>query len=188
MNRHLANWMIIILLASFTISAHLCTAASRYKENEIKAVLIYHFAKFIDWPPMAWNDATSEFTLCIFGTSPLESALSTIRGKAVRGRSLVIRQVSHPTQLKTCYTLFISASALTSAVHMLAYAKTLPIVTISDSVGFVRMGGMFSFVRSHNTIGFEVNPEAARCVGLRIHSKLLRLAKTVVRSNVERCD
>ncbi|ETX05208.1 YfiR family protein [Candidatus Entotheonella palauensis] len=186
MNRHLANWMLVILLASFTISAHPCAAASRYKEDEIKVVLIYHFAKFIDWPPAALSDATPEFTLCIFGTSPLESALATIRGKPVKGRPVVIRKVSRPAQLNTCHTLFIGASALTSGTHMLAYVKNLPIITISDLTGFACMGGMFNFVRFNDTIGFEVNPKAARRVSLTIRSKLLRLAKTVVRCNVER--
>ncbi|WP_089718053.1 YfiR family protein [Candidatus Entotheonella palauensis] len=183
MNRHLANGMLIILLASFTISAPLCAAASRYKEDEIKAVLIYHFTKFIDWPPTALNDATPEFTLCTFGTSPIESALATIRGKAVKGRPLVIRKISRPQQLKTCHTLFIRASALKSATQILAYAKDLPIITISDSAKFACMGGIFSFVRSDDTISFDVNPKAARRVGLTIRSKLLRLAKTIVRCN-----
>ncbi len=186
MNRHLANWIMITLLASFTISAHLCVAASRYKEDEIKAVLIYHFAKFIDWPPTSLSRTHHEFTLCIFGTSPLESALATIRGKPVKGRPLVIRHVSRPAQIQTCHTLFISASAFTSATAILAHAKNLPIVTISDLAGFVRIGGMFNFVRTNDTIGFEVNPETARRVGLTIRSKLLRLAQTVVRSNHER--
>ncbi len=185
------NWTVIALLALFMMSAHLCVAASRYKEDEIKAVLIYHFAKFIDWPPEAlpptsFGEVTPEFTLCIFGTGLLDNALATIRGKPVKGRPLVIRHVNRPAQLQTCHTLFISASAFALADPLLTYAKNLPIVTISDLAGFARMGGMFNFIRSNDTIGFEVNPEAARRVGLTIRSKLLRLAITVVRSDVER--
>ena len=37
----------------------------------------------------------------------------------------------------------------------------MPILTISDMAGFTRMGGMFNFVRSKDTIGFEVNRDAA---------------------------
>ncbi len=149
-------------------------------------VLVYRFAKFIDWPPVAERDLNSRFILCIFGPGPLERALATIRGKPVKGQPVVIRHISSATQLRTCHILFVSASAFASATPLLAYAKYLPIVTISDLAGFVRMGGMFNFVRANDTIGFEVNPEAARRVGLTIRSKLLRLAQTVVRSNVER--
>lgn len=186
MSRYLANWMMVILLASFTVSTHLCVAASCYKEDEIKVVLIYHFTKFIEWPPEALRDTDADFTLCIFGVNPFGGALTTIQGKSVKGKPLVIQHVNRTAQLNTCHILFISTSESVYMAQILAYVKTLPIVTISDLAGFARMGGMFNFVRSRDTIGFEVNPRAARRAGVTIRSKLLRLAKTIIRGDVER--
>ncbi len=187
MIRYLAIWVtIMILLFSFTMFPHLCSAASRYKEDEIKVVLIYHFTKFIEWPPEAFSDANAGFKLCIFGANPSEDALTKIQSKLVKGKPLVIQRVNHTAQLNTCHTLFVSASEALHVAPILAYVKTLPIVTISDLNSFTRMGGMFNFVRSKDTIGFEVNPKAARRAGVTIRSKLLRLAKTVILSDIER--
>lgn len=82
--------------------------------------------------------------------------------------------------------LYVNASEAVHMASILAYVKTLPIVTISDLAGFARMGGIFNFVRSKDNIGFEVNPNAARRAGVTIRSKLLRLAETVIQGDVER--
>lgn len=187
MSRYLANWILIILLASLTMSTHLCVATSRYEEDEIKVVLIYHFTKFIEWPPEAFSrDANTEFALCIFGANPFGNALANIQGKPVKGKRLVTQRVDRTVQLNTCHMLYVNASEAVHMASILAYVKTLPIVTISDLAGFARMGGIFNFVRSKDNIGFEVNPNAARRAGVTIRSKLLRLAETVIQGDVER--
>jgi hypothetical protein len=45
--------------------------------------------------------------------------------------------------------------------------------------GFARQGGVIGFRLDGNKVRFDVNVEAARQSGLRISSKLLRLARVV---------
>ena len=50
-------------------------------------------------------------------------------------------------------------------------------LTVGESTGFASRGGVIGFFRDGTRIRFEINRTAAREVGVRISSRLLRLAK-----------
>jgi preprotein translocase subunit Sec61beta len=51
------------------------------------------------------------------------------------------------------------------------------VLTVGESEAFARQGGMIRFFEEDNRLRFEINPTAAEKVGLRISSKLLKLAR-----------
>jgi hypothetical protein len=55
----------------------------------------------------------------------------------------------------------------------------MSVFTVADQEGFARAGGTANFFRADNRIRFEINPLAAKKAGLKISSRLLRLAKVV---------
>jgi hypothetical protein len=54
-----------------------------------------------------------------------------------------------------------------------------PILTVGDAADFIGRGGMIRFAEVANRIRFEINPGAAERSGLRVSSRLLRLAEIV---------
>ena len=50
-------------------------------------------------------------------------------------------------------------------------------LTVGESRGFASRGGVIGFFRDKTRIRFEINRNAAREVGVKISSRLLRLAK-----------
>jgi len=55
----------------------------------------------------------------------------------------------------------------------------MSVFTVADQEGFAKAGGIANFFRAENRIRFEINPRAAQKAGLKISSRLLRLAKVV---------
>ena len=133
----------------------------------------------MEWPTEAFSDARSPLILGILGEDPFGAALETIRGKVVKGRTLVIKQFLQVEDLQKCHILFISSSERDRLTHVLALAGTPNVLTVGDMDGFAGHGGVINLVKTGNKIKFEINMDAARAAGLKISSKLLKLARIV---------
>ena len=82
-------------------------------------------------------------------------------------------------RLTSCDILFISSSEKDRLPSIMAALKDLPILTVSEIEGFAQRGGMINFIIVGNKVHFEVNPDAAKQVGIHISSQLLKLARIV---------
>ena len=58
-------------------------------------------------------------------------------------------------------------------------AAGLPVLTVGEADNFTRDGGIISFYAQGTKIRFEINKQVAENAGLRISSRLLRLARIV---------
>jgi len=116
----------------------------------------------------------------IAGENPFGPALEeVIRGERVGGHPLQV-QIFRPTDdLDRCQVLFIGAAEAQQVNSWLAKVKGLPVLTVSELEGFAQHGGMINFVIEDKKLRFQVNPAVATKAGLKISSKLLRLAIVV---------
>jgi hypothetical protein len=65
---------------------------------------------------------------------------------------------------------------LGDAIQML---KGAPVLTIGETAGFAKNGGIINLVLEDNKVRFEVNVRAAKDADLNISSRLLALARIV---------
>ena len=149
---------------------------TRLQEYEIKAVYIYNFAKYVEWPAKAFAHGTDPIILGILGDNPFGSHLDKIAGKLVHGRPLVIRQIKDVQNINPCHLLFISSSEAKKLGHILPALARQPILTIADMEHFIADGGMINLLVQHNKVRFIINPAKAKEQGLTISSLLLKLA------------
>ena len=63
--------------------------------------------------------------------------------------------------------------------ELLAVARSASALAVGESDGFATRGGVINFFTEDRKLRFEINPEAARSAGLKISSRLLRLAVLV---------
>ena len=173
--------LIFIIAICLTVSswpnAHAEPPPSR--EYLIKAAFLYNFAKFVDWPAEAFPNDSTPITLCILGEDPFGDALKAIKGKTVKGRKLVIKHSTRLDDVGQCHILFVSASEEKRLSRILDTIKGKNIQTVSDMNSFARRGGIINLVTIKSKIHFEVNVDATDLAGLKISSKLLKLAKIV---------
>jgi hypothetical protein len=156
-----------------------CRAADEPLEYQVKAAFLLNFTKFTQWPATAFADADSPITICILGDDPFGNTLNQIvEGEVVSGRKVAVQRMKRPPQSKSCQVLFARKSE--------NGLKVLPavghgVLTVGESAGFIRDGGMIAFVLENRRVRFEVNQTAAENAGLTLSSKLLNVAKTVER-------
>lgn len=150
-------------------------------EYQVKAAFLYNFAKFIEWPPSSFSDASAPLRICVFGQDPFGHELRDITNeKTINGRKLQVDQVVDLQLARTCHILFIASSEKAQLTRIFESLRGTDVLTVGDTKGFVQQGGMINFVPENNRVQFEVNRKAAGQAGLKISSKLLNVAKLVI--------
>lgn len=149
-------------------------------EYEIKAAFLYNFAKFVEWPSDPSSNARDPIVVCIAGNDPFGEILDqTILYKTANGHPFMIQRFRRAEDAKYCQILFTSSSDQTYIRSVLAILKGSSVLTVGETEGFLRLGGIINFALEENQVRFEINVDAAERARLKISSKLLRVAKVV---------
>lgn len=154
------------------------------REYPLKALFLYNFGGYVEWPAEVFQSADQPFVIGILGTAPLEENLADISAtKKINGRKIVIRHFASLDAIKPCQILFI-ARDISPQNQRLAVEKlrNQPVLVVGETKGFAGQGGSVNFFIESNKVRFEINPESAKQRQLKISSKLLSLAK-IVQSN-----
>ena len=139
--------------------------------------MIYNFAQFVEWPGANVKPGQSPFVIGVFGEDPIETILDdTLKGETFQDRAVQVRHLSIPNDAKACDILFVSPSQKKRTAEVLDAIRGNSTLTVGDTEDFIRLGGMIAFKKEGNKVRFEINPDAAMRSGLKISSKLLRLA------------
>ena len=146
-------------------------------EYQLKAVFLFNFTKFVEWPAQASGDVPDPFSICVAGSNPFGGWLDDeVRGKTVGRRPISIRLVSDPREARKCQILFIPAAEHKRERALLDGLQGASVLTVGEEDDFTRNGGMVEFKQVNARIHIEIVPEAAERANLRISSKLLSLA------------
>jgi hypothetical protein len=157
-------------------------AQSSDEEYRVKAAFIFHFAQLVDWPLDTPIDTESSLFLCTLGKDPFQGALeSSVAGKVIGNRVMRIRHLAEAQDLQSCQILFIDKGQSRRIPALVAALHNAPVLTVGETDGFVGVGGMIGFLLQDNRVRFEINLAAAESARLKIGSRLLMLAQTVVR-------
>jgi hypothetical protein len=148
-------------------------------EDQVKAAFVYNFVKFVEWPDETQSVA-GPFVIGVLGDTALTAHIAdTVRGKAVRGRGFEVRHFTAPDDLIVCHVLFVVSPDQETVQRTLHVARNFPALTIGELRGFSEWGGVIELIVEDNKFRFEINAGAARQGGLKVSSRLLRLARSV---------
>jgi hypothetical protein len=171
------RWLAAGLVAAACFFAGRGVSAQISREYDVKAVFLYNFISFTEWPASAFNSPDSPYVAGVIGDDPFGPALDEIvSGERIKGRPLVVRRFRRFDNFENCHILFISASESRHLPELLRRLRDRPVLTVSDIPGFTAAGGGIGFT-SKTKIGLNVNPAALRNAQLVVSSKLLRLAQ-----------
>jgi len=173
----------LILLLFFSISIVFDVNASDVmtaEEYQIKAAFLYNFAKFVEFPKQSLAPEDREIVIGIIGNDPFGRILDdTVAGKKVDNRGFVIKRFASFDEIKSCHVLFISSSEQGNVAEILKKLDGLGILAVSDFASLPDDGVMINFIVKSNRVKFEINLNAAQKAGIKISSKLLKLAVSV---------
>jgi hypothetical protein len=150
------------------------------REYQVKAVFLFNFAQFVAWPEGSFPEKEAPLVVGILGDDPFNSYLDeVVRGEKVNNHPISVKRYRRIEEIKDCHVLFVSPSESQRMPEILEGLKTRNILTVGESEGFSKQGGMVSFVRQKGKIRLKINLQAVQAADLTVSSKLLRLADIV---------
>jgi hypothetical protein len=168
------------LLACVGLLVARAAVAGASLEYRVKAVFLYNFAKFIEWPPDAFAAPGAPFGLCVLGNDPFGPDLEQLVGsKVVQGRPLAIRRLADLKAMSGCHILFVAAADGRKLPAILQTVGSAPILTVGEDPDFTQLGGAMRFFLLENRVRFEINVAATARAHLKLSAKLLDLARVV---------
>jgi len=146
-------------------------------EYEVKAAFLLNFVKFVEWPDSKRN-GPAPLSICILGDDPFGAALDQIvQGERINGRPLVVKRLKKWRD--SCDAAFISRSE--KDIPEVLQQIGPRVLTVGESSDFLTSGGMINFVLEDRRVRFDVNRGAAERGSVRISSRLLSIARAVLK-------
>jgi hypothetical protein len=153
-------------------------------EYQVKAVFVYNFSRFVEWPSQAFTAPNEPFDICILGSDPFGARLDeAVRGEHIDQHPLAVRRFRTLAEIGGCRILYIDRSESAQLQPILAALDHRSTLTVSDLDDSAQRGVMIQFTTENNRIRLRINVESARGAGLTISSKLLRSADIVSARN-----
>ena len=166
--------------ATTTVPADTLAQSPPSPEYQLKAVFLFNFAQFVEWPASAFPSLETPLVIGVLGEDPFGPYLDeTVREEKVNDRPLVVRRYRSVEEISGCHILFVSREEEGRVPDILDHLRGRSILTVSDADRFATRGGMIRFVTDRNRIRFRINLEAAKAANLTLSSKLLRAAQIV---------
>jgi hypothetical protein len=149
-------------------------------EYDVKAAFLLNFARLVQWPEAAFSDSRSPLTVGLLGTdASSEQIQEFLEGKSVGSRKVQAQRIESAKEAGGFHMVFVDASSDAEASEVAGATGGGPVLLVGESDGFATSGGAINFFTDGNKIRFEINPGAAEAAGLRVSSRLLRVAKIV---------
>lgn len=166
-----------ILIAMLFIQTGFTPAGAIDTNAKIKAVFIYNFTKYIEWPQ---TYKEGEFTIGIVGESPLYSELIKMtQTKKVANQSLLVKKFNTAQEVSKCHILYLSKDKSGEMSSLLKTLKNNSTLIVTEEPGLVDKGAGINFIIKDNRQKFELNKGNVEKYKLKVSSSLEALAFTV---------
>ena len=171
---HLVTWMVIAAAAGAP------PRDQQAIEFEVRAVYLFNFARFVEWPASAFADTGAPIRICIAGDDPLGTALDrAVVNERVQERRIQAVRLGGSGSARGCHILYVPPSEQRRAPAIIGSLGGQPTLTVGEGAQFLSRGGMIGFRRVENRVRFDVNLDAAQKTGLRVSARLLSVAADV---------
>lgn len=151
------------------------------REYQLKAVFLFNFTQFIEWPAKAFSEPETPLVIGVLGKNPFGDYLKqTVSDEKVNKHPLHIQYFNSVEEVRNCHILFINIPETERLGQTLSVLKGKNILTVGDAGSFLKQGGMIRFFTRDDRIQLQINPDAIKAEDLAVSSQLLRLAEIVV--------
>jgi hypothetical protein len=192
-------YILVFLLASGPVLSYAKEdpAPVQYDEPQVKAAFLYNFVLFTEWPAGKLSESNT-ITIGLLGNHPFGNAFEPIKSKVFKNQRLVIKNfgkfrtsftsdnagklelANYVEQLRKCHVLFICDSERENFKAILDAVKGYGVLTVGETPDFLDIDGIITFIPGTDKPIFEVNLKICEREGLKISSKVLRLARKVI--------
>lgn len=162
----------------FTNIAH----ADDVAHDQVKALFLYNFANFVEWPDSAFQEKSSPLRLCLYGNIPFGGFLDAVNGTLIGNRKLDVVRTKTKKDIETgCHILYVGLDKKIELPNFFKEIKYKYVLSIGERGDFVDKGGVVNIVRTTDQVKFDINITTALNNGLWVSSDLLSLAREIKR-------
>lgn len=170
---------IYLLIVLFSLSGFVYSESE--SEKQVRAMFVYNFANFVEWPKKAFRNNTSPLQVCLLGEVSFADYLTPMSGTIIGERELVVTtQISTKFKGK-CHILFVGNEKKVDMRRLYKSKRFIYILSVSEQKGFIESGGMIKILDQSKRISFDIDLDNARKRGLFISSDLISLARNIKR-------
>ncbi len=173
--------ILCVVLFLFNFSAYKNSMAGEVKEYAVKAAFVFNFIKFIQWPGKeTLTEQNSPYQLCFIGNNTVAKEFTKLNGKTIGSKTLDTHRLLQAKECEKCKVIFISRDTDPLTLkEVISRVKGKPVLTIGETKAFTKFGGVISFFLENDHLHFAINTKAAKIQGLKMSSRLLKLAVIV---------
>ena len=143
-------------------------------EPTIKALFIYNFTKYIEWPI---EKDHAHIIIGFYGPSSVIDELKKIcANKKVKDREVEIRQANDVSEAEKCDIFFIPQNESSVFKYLNEQLLGKGVLIVTEEKGMAQKGSSINIIEHENKIRFELNENSIKQAGLKISSQLLSLA------------
>ena len=176
----LLGWLACVGLLALASAGALADEADRGLERTVKAVFLYKFLNYAEWPESAFTDPRAPFVIGVYGADDIVSELTSLAAaRPDTDRPVEVRKITRGDSLAGLHVLFVGSGA-GNPLPMLAQARerrALLVVTESDRAAGA--GTAINLLVVDGRVRFDVFLDAAEKAGIRLSSRLLAVARFV---------
>jgi hypothetical protein len=172
--------LLVILLSFSLVTIWLSMRPDQSEEAnaKIKAIYIYNFTKYIEWPE---TYKQGNFVVGVLGTSaPLISELNKMAAaKTVGSQKFEIKNISSAADASNCHIVYILSDNSSQLGDVLSKVKGKSALVVTDKAGMAAKGSAINFVVVDNKQKIELNKSNIEKYKLKVASTLVEMALQV---------
>lgn len=149
--------------------------AENYSEDAVKAVFLYRFTGFIDWPPA--SASSPEFTIAVVASDEVSESLTRLlAGRSIKGKPARVLAIQRIQDIGDACMVYMGSSRPEELAAIPAVASHRPVLIVTSTERGLERGGTINFVVVDRHVRFEISLPAASHAQLKISSELLAVA------------
>lgn len=145
---------------------------SLFEEYSLKAAFTLNFARLTRWP----DDSKELLSFCVMGNNTMQNAFKIVNNEFINDKVSQLKIINRDREITDCQVLMISGINHNKLRKIYSSARNHTILTISEVEDITRSGAIINFIKEGDKIRFQINVKYAQQAGLKISSRLLKLA------------
>lgn len=159
--------LLLLMLAAFY------GTVSFSQDEKFKALFMYNFTKYIEWPA---EKQTGAFIIGVYGSSPIQNELMLIaEKKKVGAQQIQVKQVNTIEEMSKCNFLYVPENKSSKAQEILSNCSGKGTVIITDKPGLAKTVSGINYIQINGKQSFEINRKNLEKQGVKVNSVLMSL-------------
>lgn len=156
----------------------LCSTQVISAQNEnFKAIFIYNFTKYIEWPE---ESQSSDFIITVLGKSDIISELESVaKQHQVNSKPIIIQRADAISAISSTKILFVPKDKMGDIVQLVELCNRKHMLLVTEKSNSCALGAAINFVSKNGSLSFEVQRGNIEKTGLKVNSQLLNLGTVV---------